>query len=68
MDAAQDAGGWVDNLPHTIEAVFFTSTSPSWAQDVATRVHRDFNQRYPASGVPLLRLDLHDSVQPFRVV
>ena len=56
-----EADAWVDYMPYTIEAVFFTMHE---MEEEARRVRAKFLETFGRS-LPLLRLDLQNLVEPF---
>ena len=65
-----DGGQWTDSLPDSIEAFFTSDNQGQHEEDVARGQHRLFLEEYnlDAAQVPLLKLDLENWDEPFRVV
>jgi len=55
------------NLPNSIEAMFYLSTSTTEELQRMRRVHTDFVREYPHADVVLLMLDLAAHSNPFKV-
>ena len=65
-----DGQHWTDNLPDSIEAFFTSDNQGRKDEDIARGQHQLFLQEYNlnAAQVPLLKLDLENWDEPFRVV
>jgi len=63
-----DTAALADYLPDSIEAIFYVASGGRQEEEDARQVHRQFHAAFPALGVdsvPLVRLDLHDTSNPF---
>ena len=69
-EAVMDSSTWIDNLPWSIEAVFFPSTATPKAEAEAREIHTNFAKAFGLTKreAPLLRLDVTNWHQPFKQV